>query len=83
MDQPERTREVHIHVNERPVILGTHEATGLVIKETAIAQHVPIQSDFVLSEELGGHRSKVVGDEDKIDVKEGSRFLAIPPDDNS
>ena len=52
MDQPERTREVHIHVNEKPVILGTHEATGLVIKETAIAQHVPIQPDFVLSEEL-------------------------------
>lgn len=79
-------REHHtftITVNEKPVVLDEHHQTGLSIKEAAIAQHVPIQLDFVLSEIRPGHPEKPVPDDKHIEVKEGDQFWAIPGDDNS
>ena len=75
-------RTVVIHVNERPVTVP-HRLTGLEIKEAAIAQGVPIQLDFVLSEELNDRRTKIIGDSDTVSVNEHSRFVAVAPDDNS
>jgi hypothetical protein len=77
------TQTVEIHVNERPVRVVRPRVTGLEIKEAAIAQGVSIQLDFVLSEELGERRTKVIGDTDTVTVNKESRFLAIPNDDNS
>ena len=57
--------------------------TGLEIKQAAIAQGVPIQLDFVLSEELPNGRTHVVRDHDVVTVNKHSRFVAIPNDDNS
>ncbi len=74
---------VTVTVNERPVALPTNDVTGLEIKQAAIAQGVPIQLDFVLSEELEQRRTRIIGNGDRIRVTERSRFLAIPPDDNS
>jgi hypothetical protein len=74
------TRLVVIHVNEQPVRVP-HRVSGLQIKEAAIAQGVPIQTDFVLSEELPNRRTKIIGDQDE--VNEQSRFVAVAPDDNS
>lgn len=73
---------VVIHVNERPVSVP-HRLIGLEIKQAAVAQGVPIQLDFVLSQELNNHRTKIVGDEDLVSVDEHSRFVAVAPDDNS
>jgi hypothetical protein len=77
------TQTVTVHVNERPVRLSRELVTGLVIKEAAIAQGVPIQLDFILVEELGGDRTKNIGDNDPVHVSDRTRFLANSGDDNS
>lgn len=81
-DEP-KTHPVDVHVNERPVELPDRSVTGAQIKQAAIAQGVPIQPDFVLVEELGHGRTKVIGDEDTVRVNKQSRFLANDGDDNS
>jgi ribosomal protein S9 len=78
-----KPREIRVAVNEHPVLLSEPEQTGLSIKQAAIKQGVAIQLDFVLSIELGGGRTELVGDNEKIKVHEKERFLAIPNDDNS
>ena len=74
---------VEILVNERPVQMEPGETTGLHVKKAAIAQGVPIEVDFVLSEELGGGRTKIVGDEDRVAIHPHAKFHAVAPDDNS
>jgi hypothetical protein len=75
--------EVVIIVNEQPVKLRGHEATGLEIKKAAIAQRVLIELNFILQEELPNGTSRIVGDDDKVTLREHLRFTAIRPDDNS
>ena len=83
-DSPEtKAHPVTVTVNERPVALADDEVTGLQIKQAAVSQGVPIQLDFVLSEELGERRARIIGDAEAVHVSDRSRFLAIPPDDNS
>ena len=72
-----------VSVNEQPVRLRGHMATGAEIKAAAIAQGVLIQPNFVLQEELPNGTSKIVGDKDKVHLREHLRFTAIAPDDNS
>jgi hypothetical protein len=81
-DQGDRTKVV-IHVNERPVRLEKRNVTGFEIKQAAISQGVPIQQNFLLMKELGGGRTEVVGDADRVKVDDQSRFVAVHPDDNS
>ena len=74
---------VEITVNGKVVRIDGPKATGLAIKQAAVAQSVSIQLDFILSEELGERRTKVVGDKDEVTVHPGSKFIAVAPDDNS
>ena len=74
---------VVISVNEQPVKLKGHSATGAQIKAAAIAQGVAIQPNFVLQEELPNGTSRIVGDNDPVHLREHLRFTAIAPDDNS
>ncbi|UPK05755.1 multiubiquitin domain-containing protein [Bradyrhizobium sp. 170] len=74
---------VIITVNEQPVNLKGHSATGTEIKAAAIAQGVAIQPNFVLQEELPNGTSRIVGDNDVVHLREHLRFTAIAPDDNS
>jgi Multiubiquitin len=74
---------VTVSVNEQPVKLHDHTATGAEIKTAAIAQSVHIQPNFVLQEELPNGTSRIVGDTDKVHLREHLRFTAIAPDDNS
>ncbi len=74
---------VTVSVNEQPVKLVGHTATGAEIKIAAIAQGVHIQQNFVLQEELSNGTSRIVGDDDKVHLREHLRFTAIQPDDNS
>lgn len=76
-------REIEIIVNEKPVVVIGHKQTGETVKAAAIQQKVPIQLDFVLSIELGGGKTELVGDDQIIRVHKDERFLAIPNDDNS
>jgi hypothetical protein len=74
---------VVITVNEQPVKLEGHRATGAEIKAAAITQGVHIQPNFVLQEELPNGTSRIVGDSDEVHLREHLRFTAIAPDDNS
>jgi sulfur carrier protein ThiS len=74
---------VIVSVNEQPVKLEGHMATGAEIKAAAIAQGVHIQPNFVLQEELPNGTSRIVGDNDEVHLREHLRFTAIAPDDNS
>lgn len=74
---------VTVSVNEQPVKLPGHKATGAEIKAAAIAQGVLIQPNFVLQEELPNGTSRIIGDGDTVHLREHLRFTAIAPDDNS
>lgn len=74
---------VEVTVNGKAVPVDGPKTVGLVIKEAAIAHGVSIQLDFVLSEEIGERRTKVIGDNDEVTVHPGSKFIAVAPDDNS
>ena len=75
--------KIGITVNDKPVVLESTKQTGASVKKAAIEQEVNIKEDFVLSIELGGGRTKLVGDDEEIVVEDGERFLAIENDDNS
>lgn len=74
---------VTITVNEHPVRIEGPRLTGLQIKLAAITQGVGIQPNFVLSEELGNHHTRIVADADVVGVNNNSKFIAVAPDDNS
>jgi predicted nuclease with TOPRIM domain len=83
-EELEAKRPIEVVINDKyKITLIGEKQTGLSIKEAAIAQHVPIQLDFVLSIELGGGKTEIIGNDQHIKVKKGDRFLAIPDDDNS
>ena len=72
-----------VFINEQPVQMRGHAATGAEIKAAAKAQGVLIQLNFVLQEELPNGTSRIVGDSDTVHLREHLRFTAIAPDDNS
>jgi len=83
MNEETKPRQVDILVNERRVKIDGPRASGLQIKQAAVVQDVPIKLDFVLSEELGERKSRVIGDDVEVAVGDHSRFIAVAPDDNS
>lgn len=74
---------VTVLVNEKPVDVPAPKTTGLEIKRAAVNAGLPVQLDFVLSEERPNGNTDIVGDEDEVTVTKHSKFLAIAPDDNS
>jgi hypothetical protein len=75
---------VTVTVNRRPVTLQSHRVTGLQIKESAIAQGVQIQLDFLLTLEASpGHPARTIGDDVEITVTKKSAFRANDGDDDS
>ena len=75
--------KIDITVNDKPVVLEGTKQTGSSVKKAAIEQDVNIKEDFVLSIELGGGKTELIGDDQEIEVRNGERFLAIENDDNS
>ena len=76
-------KTVTIEVNSHKVEMPEGPATGKEIKVAAIKQGVAIQPNFVLQLELPNGSSKVIGDDDKVPLREYLSFTAIAPDDNS
>jgi hypothetical protein len=75
---------VTVQVNNHPVVLDKHRVTGLEVKEAAIAQHVQIELDFILTLEAhGGQPARTVDDDEVITVTKHSVFLANDGDDDS
>lgn len=75
--------ETTVFVNEQLVTLTVGPHTALEIKQDAIKAGLPIEADFVLSIEDEPRHTRVMGDDETIDVEPGCRFVAIPDDDNS
>ena len=75
--------EVEIHVNRKPIKIAGPTATGLQIKETAIAAGVQIELSFQLSEKLPHRETRIVGDADVVEIHNGLHFIAVAGDDNS
>ena len=78
-----RLKTVTIEVNDHKVEMPAGPATGLEIKEAAMKQDVNIEVNFVLQVQLPNGSSRVIGDEDKVQLTEHLAFTAIAPDDNS
>jgi Multiubiquitin len=74
---------VKIKVNNKPVTVQGPKTTGLTIKRAAIAAGVRIEESFQLSEVLPNREHRIVGDNEEIEVHEGSEFTAVADDDNS
>ena len=72
-----------ISVNRKPVKVEGPLVTGLEIKEASIKQGLPIQVDFQLAVEDGQGTRRIVGNADKVDVREFKTFYATASDDNS
>lgn len=75
--------EITVPVNEKPVTLTGNRHTGTEIKQAAIDQGVPIDTDFVLSVECGPQQTRVIDDHEPIEIEDGTRIVAVPDDDNS
>ena len=76
-------KTVTIEVNDHKIKMHAGPATGLEIKEAAIKQGVNIQLNFILQVQLPNGSSKVIGDNDKVELTEHLAFTAIAADDNS
>ena len=75
-------RTVEITVNKKEVRMEGQRATGLQIKEAAIAQGVQIELDFQLAL-VHGHERRIIGDTDGVELHEDQKFVATASDDNS
>jgi hypothetical protein len=76
-------RLVDIVVNTKPVRIEGPTVTGLQIKQAAIDQGLQIELSFQLSEKVGPHKTRVIGDTDSVTLHEGAVFVAVADDDNS
>ena len=76
-------KRVEIEVNGNKVKMLEEPASGLEIKQAAIKQGVGIKENFVLQQEMPNGTGKVIGDDDKVLIREHLSFTAIEPDDNS
>jgi hypothetical protein len=74
---------VTIRVNNHPVTLSDHKASGLEIKQGAIQQGVSIQENFNLFRVKGGGQLDPIGDAETINLHKDEEFRATAPDDNS
>jgi len=74
---------IEIIVNKKKVEIAGPTATGLQIKQAAIAQGVQIQLDFELKQVLDNNERKIVGDNDVIAITKHEKFVATASDDNS
>ena len=76
-------RLVTVKVNNKPVQVFGPKATGLEIKQAAIAQGVEIELDFQLALIKPNGRHEIIGDDDEVTVNKNSEFKATAADDNS
>ena len=72
-----------ITVNGTRVSIAGPKTTGRLVKEAAIGAGVPIELDFILSEELQNRKTRLVRDDQEISIHEGLAFVALADDDSS
>ena len=77
------SKKVEITVNSHRVEMLVGSASGLEIKEAAIRQRVSVRRNFVLQQEMPNGTGKIIGDDDRVVIRQHLSFTAIAPDDNS
>ena len=77
------TKPFEISVNRKPVEVKEPLVTGLEIKEASIMQGVAIELDFQLAVVEDDGKQQILGNSDKVDVREFKTFYATASDDNS
>lgn len=76
-------KTITIIVNEKSVTIQGHKATGMEIKDAAIAQGVAIQRDFNLFKVNPDNNLKQIKDDETIALHDKEKFRAVTTDDNS
>lgn len=76
-------KAIQIVVNKQAVNMPGHQATGLEIKQAAIAAGVEMEVSFQLSVTRGPNQRDIVGDDDVVGLHDGLVFVAVAGDDNS
>jgi len=72
-----KPKPIAIHVNTKPVELGSRKVTGVEIKKAAIDQGVEIHLDFELIEEAHDeHPARIIKDNEDVTVSDHSKFVA-------
>ena len=77
------TKPFEISVNRKPVEVAGPIVTGLEIKEASIQQGLPIEVYFQLALVEPDGKERIIGNSDKVDVRESKTFFATADDDNS
>ena len=77
------TKPFEIAVNRKPVEVAGPIVTGLEIKEASIQQGLPIEVSFQLALVEPDGKERIIGNSDKVDVRESKTFFATADDDNS
>ena len=77
------TKPFEISVNRKPVEVAGPIVTGLEIKEASIQQGLPIEVSFQLALVEPDGKERIIGNVDKVDVRESKTFFATADDDNS
>ncbi len=77
-----RRRVILILVNHREVRMRRRVATGIQIKEEAIAQGVAVRLDFALFK-VDGDKLMPIKDAEAVRLHEREEFRCVAPDDNS
>jgi len=83
MELEDKVKTITVAVNTKPVEFKLHKATGAEIKATAISQGVRIQQDFLLFEIREHAPLKPIRDDEIVELRDGLKFRATAPDDNS
>ena len=82
-NRPDKSIQIAVTVNFKPVLFEQRKVTGIEIKDTAISQGVNILQDFVLFEVKGQGHLKPVADNEQVVLNPNDEFRAVAPDDNS
>ena len=86
IDQEQATGETvscEIRVNEQIVHIDRGRYTAGTVKRMAIEQGVEIAQDFVLSVVIKSNETRIIAEEDVVEIEEGCHFVAVADDDNS
>ena len=77
------TKPFEISVNRKPVEVAGPIVTGLEIKEASLQRGLPIEVSFQLALVEPDGKERIIGNSDKVDVRESKTFFATADDDNS
>ena len=77
------TKPFQISVNRKPVEVAGPIDTGLEIKEASIKRGLPIELSFQLALIEPDGKERIIGNSDKVDVRDSKTFFATADDDNS